>query len=162
MLFEREVLVQYKVSDWRESRLVLGLSVLCAVVVLVGCAPLAVYVPVTFGSYGSPRDPASVIVYTEGHEPNRAYEVMGKVSVAPNMTSKGYNANFSPEQCFAEMQRQAASRGGDAVIKVQYFSETSNVSEFGASGGGGSFGAYGYSGPQTVSKYEGYVVRWKN
>ena len=156
-----------KLSACPEFRPVLRLVVLSTIVVLSGCVPETLYEPVTSNSFGPPRDPSRVTVYMKGYEPNKAYETMGMLVVSPSSgksscAAGSWKANFSPEECFAEMQKQAAAKGGDAVIRVQYISSTSDVSEFGASGRDGSFGAYGYSGPVTIGMYAGLVVRWKD
>ena len=127
--------------------------------------PAVFYTPVTSSSYFAPKDPARVVVYSVGYRPDRRYETMGKIAVwghpHPGKTSPIYrNKTYTPEEVFDIMRREAAARGGDAVIDVEMTSTRSEVSEFDAHGSLYGFGAHGYKGTRTSSGYIGWVVRW--
>jgi hypothetical protein len=127
---------------------------------IVNCAaPYVLYQPVSTLTYAEPRDPQNVEIYSKGFAPNKQYDVIGIILIS---TSDPWRTRlFSPEECYKNMQKEAAKRGGDAVINVEYVSTSEDVKTFEAYGSGSAFGAYGFSGKQIVGAYIGTVVRWR-
>jgi len=129
-----------------------------------GCAslaprvkPLVNFVPLSTQELNrKAKNPDKVVVYSEGASiPSVPFEAIGTIAVAtsgpvvagPANVYQGYNGALNTEECFDILRKEAARRGGDAVIHVEY-------KQWNGSGGN--------SGPRTVGEYVGNVIVWVN
>ena len=159
-----------------KTRLVIPISL---IVLIAGCGTVKYYVnyrPISTLELGKqPKNPEQVQVYSEGAElPNRPYKVVGTIAISTlahksmGMTEGEGYITLSAEVCYAQLQKEAARRGGDAVIHVEYVSEEKYETTIrsqggwgvGSGGGGGGYQTYGQSGPVTHGAYIGELIVW--
>ncbi|HET9577198.1 MAG TPA: hypothetical protein VFP44_05185 [Usitatibacter sp.] len=88
--------------------------------VLTGCASWSTSSAEGFkDAVARPAKSANEIVLTEGDITNRAYTVIGDISVTVNKTTI-FNADPTREMVNQELRKEAAAKGADAVVLVRY------------------------------------------
>ena len=146
------------------------LILLLAVAVVAGCAITPrqlIYEPVSSLEFNRPpKNLANVVVYTKGAIlPTRAYRGLGIIAVSEEgQDFWGGVRKLTPEECFNFLRREAARRGGDAVIEVRYSSQEEDVEYYGGSGAwnneGGRVESGGFKGKVRLGGYFGIVIAW--
>jgi hypothetical protein len=136
----------------KELLVSLGLLVLLTV----GCATTTpvYYQPVSADAAQlTPKDPSQVSYYLVGSKPDRKYTAVGFTYVQISSHAD------TPEKCYQAMVKEAARRGGDAVVDITSQTDEKAVARVDSTHVGEIQGSKGAK--VKTQGYRGVVVLWE-